>query len=229
MPLKEKMFMLASGFTLLFFAGCGPKIFVENGGVLSIQEKKSLVKLVKRARQYYFSRGFHLNYNEIIIEPRNASGFFFHNFISFEEGKPRIIFNKQDLYSTNGDVIVAHEIFHVFQKSYFDFPSTEEYTWLTERTAIAMAVEFTGEIKVLEEFPLDRDKSILENEDASCWFWYHCLKQDKNFVLIFFQDIKEKDLKNPDEIYSHLKRFYRRIFQTELHLDILAESMGKDD
>lgn len=219
MLIKEKKLMLTLGFLLLFLVGCEPEISIDNEGVLSSHEKKLLVKLVKKAQRYYSSRGFFLKFDEIIIELRNSSGFFFHNYMFLEEGKPRIILNKPDMDGPNGDVIVAHEIFHVFQKSYFDFPNRREYAWLTEGTAIAMAVEFAGKRDVLEMYSYDREKSVQENDDASCWFWCYCLEKDKDFILNFFREIEKENFVETRDIYSLLKKFFREMFQTELDFE----------
>ena len=223
MSIKEKKLMLTLGFFLLFLVGCEPEISIDNEGVLSSHEEKSLVKLAKKAQQYYSSRGFFLKFEKIIIELRNSSGFFFHNFMYLEEGKAKIILNKPDIEGPYGDVIVAHEIFHVFQKSYFDFPNRREYAWLTEGTAIAMAVEFAGKRDVLDEFPYNKEKSLQENDDASCWFWCYCLKKDKDFTLNFFREIKKENLVEARDIYSLLRKFFKETFQTELDFEFLAK------
>jgi hypothetical protein len=79
-----------------------------------------------------------------------------------------------------------------------------------------MAVEFTGEDKILEKFAWDREKTIVGNADASCWFWQHCLRKKKDFVLRFFNQIRKGNLMDAEKIYSLLEEFYRKKFSEEL-------------
>lgn len=200
----------------VFMWGCSAQVSIDDGGLLAPQEKASLIDFVKRALKYFDSRGFHFDFKEISLEIWRSSSFIFHNFTYAEDGKLRIILDKSDIEGPHGMTIIAHEIFHGFQRSYFHLPNKKEYAWLTEGTAIAMAVEFTGEDEVLEEFSLDGEKSILENADASCWFWQHCLKKKEDFVLKFFSQIKEENLMGAEKIYSRLEEFYRENFSKEL-------------
>lgn len=200
----------------VFLWGCSVQISVEDHGLFDPQEKASLIDFVKRVQRHYASEGFDFQFKEISLEVWRSSSFIFHNFTYAEDGKLKVVMDKSEIEGPFGKTIIAHEIFHGFQRSYFHLPNRKEYAWFTEGTAIAMAVEFTGEDKVLEEFPWDKEKSILENANASCWFWHHCLRKKKDFVLGFYNQIKEENVMDVEKIYSHLERFYRENFSEEL-------------